>query len=241
MDQSGSKKAKPTLRKPARRTTSVKKPSARPGRATPSQTATASLLANSPAAGLGAKLLQRASQMKSVADQVMGWAGTAAEMAVGAAKPLINDPASRKAVEAAGSFLKDARETAGLSADELAQAVKLDDFKILELAESGKIALPFEVILRIASLLSRNDPLPFAMNLTRGFAPGVWAAFEQLGIGRLVVHAGREHEFINIYRSRDAVRNLTDGEFAQLLSFVSSAVDTTVGLIDEIRGSGEEE
>ena len=78
MDQSGSKKAKPTLRKPARRTTSVKKPSARPGRATPSQTATASLLANSPAAGLGAKLLQRASQMKSVADQVMGWAGTAA-------------------------------------------------------------------------------------------------------------------------------------------------------------------
>lgn len=190
-------------------------------------------------AGLGAKLLKRASQMKTVADQVMGWAGTAAEMAVGVAKPLINDPASRKAIEAAGSFLKDARETAGLSADELASAVKLDDLNVLTLAESGKIALPFEVILRIASLLSRNDPLPFAMNLTRGFAPGVWAAFEQLGIGRLVVHAGREHEFINIYRSRDAVRNLSDGEFAQLIRFVSSAVDVTVDLVHDIRGEDE--
>jgi transcriptional regulator with XRE-family HTH domain len=240
MDQTGSKKAKPALRKPARRTSTAKKPAARPGRTATKPTIPELPLSLNPAAGLGAKLLQRASHMKSVADQVIGWAGTAAEMAVGAAKPLISDPASRKAVEAAGSFLKDARETAGLSADELAQAVKIDDFKVLELAESGKIALPFEVILRIASLLSRNDPLPFAMNLSRGFAPGVWAAFEQLGIGRLVVHAGREHEFINIYRSRDAVRNLTDGEFAQLISFVSSAVDVTVGLVEEIRGSGEE-
>ena len=238
MDGTQTTKRKPLARRPTRKTSTVKKAKSRGAEVTPTSSG-ATPAATSAAAGLGAKIMQRASQMKSVADQVMGWAGTAAEMAVGAAKPLINDPASRKAVEAAGSFLRDARETAGLSADELAKAVKLDDLNVLAMAESGKIALPFEVILRIASLLSRNDPLPFAMNLTRGFAPGVWAAFEQLGIGRLVVHAGREHEFINIYRSRDAVRNLTDGEFAQLIGFVSSAVDATVGLVDDIRGSDE--
>lgn len=234
MDETGSRKPKSAALKKmrtARKTSKTKKTSRISAQhiATPLG-ATANL-----GEGLGATIMRRASQMKSVADQVMGWAGTAAEMAVGAAKPLINDPASRKAIEAAGTFLRDARETAGLSADELAQAVKLDDLNILEMAESGKIALPFEVILRIASLLSRNDPLPFAMNLTRGFAPGVWAAFEQIGLGRLVVHAGREHEFINIYRSRDAVRELSDGEFAHLINFVSSAVDMTIGLVNEVR------
>ena len=223
MDETGSRKPKSAALKKmrtARKTSKTKKTS----RITAQHIATPLGATANLGEGLGA-----------VADQVMGWAGTAAEMAVGAAKPLINDPASRKAIEAAGTFLRDARETAGLSADELAQAVKLDDLNILEMAESGKIALPFEVILRIASLLSRNDPLPFAMNLTRGFAPGVWAAFEQIGLGRLVVHAGREHEFINIYRSRDAVRELSDGEFAHLINFVSSAVDMTIGLVNEVR------
>jgi hypothetical protein len=54
------------------------------------------------------------------------------------------------------------------------------------------------------------------------------------------VHAGREHEFINIYRSRDAVRELSDAEFAHLIKFVSSAVDMTVGLVDEISGDATE-
>ena len=236
MDETGSRKPKSFARKAVRKSSKIKKSS----RSSVKTGAVPLTPTSNLGEGLGATIMRRASQMKSVADQVMGWAGTAAEMAVGAAKPLINDPASRKAVEAAGTFLRDARETAGLSADELAQAVKLDDLNILAMAESGKIALPFEVILRIASLLSRNDPLPFAMNLTRGFAPGVCAAFEQIGLGRLVVHAGREHEFINIYRSRDAVRELTDAEFAHLINFVSSAVDMTVGLVDEIRGDDAE-
>ena len=235
MDETGSRKPKSAARKAVRKSSKIKKSS----RSSVKTSAMPMAPTSNTGEGLGATLMRRASQMKSVADQVMGWAGTAAEMAVGAAKPLINDPASRKAIEAAGTFLRDARETAGLSADELAQAVKLDDLNILAMAESGKIALPFEVILRIASLLSRNDPLPFAMNLTRGFAPGVWAAFEQIGLGRLVVHAGREHEFINIYRSRDAVRELTDAEFAHLINFVSAAVDMTVGLVDEIRGDDD--
>ena len=158
-------------------------------------------------------------------------------MAVGATKPLIKNPRSRKALEAAGRFLRDARETAGISAEELAEAVNLEGIEVLTQAESGKAALPFEAILRIASLLSRNDPIPFAMQLTRGYAPSLWLTLEQIGIGRLIVHAGREHDFINIYRSRDTVRKLTDEEFAQLLGFVSAAVDMTVGLVDELKAS----
>ena len=228
-----------TPRKPVRKPGTAKK---RTRTAAKESTPSSSAAAPPPSAAdlmFGARPKQWASQIKTVADQVLGWAGTAAEMAVGVTKPLINDPSSRKAVEAAGSFLRDARETAGFTADELAEAVKLEDINILQMAESGKIALPFEVILRIASLLSRNDPIPFAMKLTRGYAPGVWSAFEQLGIGRLVVHAGREHEFINIYRSRDSVRALSDGEFAQLIKFISTAVDTTVGLIDDLKQTDE--
>jgi transcriptional regulator with XRE-family HTH domain len=175
------------------------------------------------------------SQIRSVAGQVWDWAGIAAEIATGIAKPLVKNPASQKAVAAAGKFLRDARETAGISIDDLAQAIKLEDHTVLELAESGKVAIPFEIILRIASLLARNDPIPFVVALSRGYAPGVWKAFEQLGMGNLVMHTAREHEFINIYRSRDSLRTLSDAEFAHLLGFVGSAVDTTAGLIDGLK------
>jgi transcriptional regulator with XRE-family HTH domain len=175
------------------------------------------------------------SQIRSVAGQVWDWAGIAAEIATGIAKPLVKNPASQKTVAAAGKFLRDARETAGISIDDLAQAIKLEDHTVLELAESGKVAIPFEIILRIASLLARNDPIPFVVALSRGYAPGVWKAFEQLGMGNLVMHTAREHEFINIYRSRDSLRTLSDAEFAHLLGFVGSAVDTTAGLIDGLK------
>lgn len=174
------------------------------------------------------------SQIRSVAGQVWDWAGIAAELATSLTKPLVKSPASKKAVAAAGKFLHDARETAGLSIDELAQALKLEDHSVLELAERGKVAIPFEIILRIASLLARNDPIPFVVELSRGYAPGVWKAFEQLGMANLILHTAREHEFINIYRSRDALRTLSDAQFAHLLGFVGSAVDTTAGLIDDL-------
>ncbi len=175
------------------------------------------------------------SQIRSVAGQVWDWAGMAAELAAGMTKPLAKNPASRKAVVAAGRFLHDARETAGISIDELARAVKLDDRTVLELAESGKVAIPFEIILRIASLLARNDPIPFVLALSRGYAPGVWKAIEQLGMGNLLLNTAREHEFITIYRARDSLRILSDAEFARLTRFVESAVDTTAGLIDDLK------
>ncbi len=47
----------------------------------------------------------------------------------------------------------------------------------------------------------------------------------RIGVGKLVEHVGREREFVNIYRSSDAARSLSDEEFAQVLTFVESAFE----------------
>lgn len=163
-----------------------------------------------------------------MAEQVMDWAGTAAEMAVGATAPLVKEPKRRAALERAGLVIRDARETAGMTAQDVAAALDFSDTNLLDLAESGRIALPFEVILRLASLLARNDPIAFVMNLTRFYNPGLWKLLEQLGIGKLALNVGREREFINIFRANDSVRQLKDDEFKVVLKFTQSAFDSAV-------------
>lgn len=174
-------------------------------------------------------------RLRSMADRMMNWAGTAAEVAVGATAPLIKEPTRRSALEKAGSVLRDARETAGLTADDVAAALDFTDTNLLELAESGRIALPFEVILRLASLLSRNDPIPFVMNLTRIYNPGLWKIIEQLGIGRVALHVAREHEFINIFRSRDAARHMSDEEFKLVVNFTDAAFAMALEMAEQNR------
>ena len=49
------------------------------------------------------------------------------------------------------------------------------------------MALPFEIILRLASVLGRNDPISFVMRFTRSYNPDVWKTLESLGIGRLAL------------------------------------------------------
>jgi transcriptional regulator with XRE-family HTH domain len=169
-------------------------------------------------------------QVKNMAEKVMDWAGTAAEVAVGATAPLIKEPARRAAMEKAGAVLRDARETAGLSASDVATALNFSDSNVLDLAENGRIALSFEVILRLAALLARNDPIPFVMNLTRVYNPGLWKIIEQLGIGRLALHVGREREFINIYRSLDDARHLSDAEYKRVLAFTDAGFRMAVDL-----------
>ena len=85
------------------------------------------------------------------------------------------------------------------------------------------MALPFEIILRLASVLGRNDPVSFVMRFTRSYNPDIWKTLEKLGIGRLAVQAGREREFANLYRGSDAARTLTDEEFAEVLKFTQAA------------------
>jgi len=168
-------------------------------------------------------LVDIAQQVRSWTDSVLGVAGAAADVTLGAAKLVLPKPAQRAALARAGGMLRRLREKAGLSLDELGQAIDLKDPALLELVESGKIALPFEMILRLASVLGRHDPVSFVLRFTRSYNPDAWRTLESLGIGRLAVQAGREREFANIYRASDAARRLSDEEFGELLKFVQAA------------------
>jgi len=74
-------------------------------------------------------------------------------------------------------------------------------------------------------VLGKNDPLSFVMKLTRTQNPALWRTLEGLGVGKLVVQAGREREFANIYRADNEARRLTDAEFAEVLAFMRAAFD----------------
>lgn len=176
-----------------------------------------------------------ARQVRSWADTALGLAGSAADMSLALAKSSVG-PKRRATIEKAGALLKQMRETAGLTAQELGRAINLRDASLLEQAESGSIVLPFEIILRLAAVLGRRDPVAFVMKLTRSYNPELWKALEDLGVGRLVAHAGREREFVNIYRASDEARRLTDEQFARVLAFVAAAFELALTLIRDERG-----
>jgi transcriptional regulator with XRE-family HTH domain len=120
------------------------------------------------------------------------------------------------------------REAAGLTLEEVARALDLNDPELIANAERGIVALPFELILRLAAVVGRGDPLTSVMKLTRAYNPDLWKALENLGLGKLVVQAGRERELANVYRGNDAARRLSDDEFAAVLAFTKQAFDMAV-------------
>ena len=122
-------------------------------------------------------------------------------------------------------MLKEFREAAGLSMDEVNAGLGLRDGTVLGALESGKVAVPFELILRLAAIVGRNDPVGFVMKITRTANPGLWKNLEALGIGRLVLQSAREWEFANVLRSDDAARRLSDEDFAAVLAFVKAAFE----------------
>jgi hypothetical protein len=113
-----------------------------------------------------------ARQLRSWSDSVLGIAGAAADVSMGAAKALLVKPEQRATLAKTGQVLKGMREAAGMSLAEVGQAINLKDPTLLDLVEHGKVALPFEIILRLASVLGRNDPISFVMRFTRSARPG---------------------------------------------------------------------
>lgn len=156
---------------------------------------------------------------------------------------LILDQAQRRALsveqrawmQRAGAAIHDARLTAGLSLDGLAAALDLEDKTVLQAMEQGSATVSFELILRLTSLLARNDPIPFLISLVRGFNPRLWALLEDWGIGHLPTMVERDRKWMNIYRGNDAVRQLPEAEFNQVLAFCRSAMETALLLRTEGR------
>ncbi len=167
-------------------------------------------------------------ELRRLSGTVIGLASNATDLSLQVAGAAARGPRQKAAVKAAGERLRKAREAAGLTTRELSHAIDLSDEELLNRAETGRVALPFEVILRLAAVLGRHDPLTFALNLTRSFNPRLWQMLEDAGIGRLVVQAGRERELANIYRANDAARKLSHKEYEAVLAFVKSAFDMAV-------------
>jgi transcriptional regulator with XRE-family HTH domain len=117
------------------------------------------------------------------------------------------------------------RQAAGLTITEVGAAINLKDPSLIEAWENGRIAVPFEIVLRLAAVLGRNDPIGFVMKFTRASNPDVWRALENLGVGKLLIQSAREREFANIYRADDEARKLSDAEFAEVLTFTRAAFE----------------
>jgi transcriptional regulator with XRE-family HTH domain len=124
-----------------------------------------------------------------------------------------------------GSALRRMRKAAGLTIGEVGTAINLRDPTLIDAWEKGRIAVPFEIVLRLAAVLGRNDPVGFVMKFTRASNPDLWRSLEDLGVGKLLIQSAREREFANIYRSDDEARALTDQEFAEVLTFTRAAFE----------------
>ncbi len=169
-----------------------------------------------------------ARQVRGWADTLLNVTGSAADIGFTLAQAKVKDPKRKAAIAKAGTQLKRWRESAGMTASELSEAVGLGDAKLIEEAEGGVATLPFDVVLRLAGVLGRHDPIPVAMALTRQYNPALWKALESLGIGRLAIQGTRERELASIYRGNDAARKLDDEQFARVLHFTKQAFDMGV-------------
>lgn len=141
----------------------------------------------------------------------------------------------------AGSYLHELRELAGLTRDELADALDIEDKGVLDALEQGTAALSFELILRLSSILARHDPLPFVIRMARTYDPEVWQFLHDWGVGRIPLQYERERTFVNILRARDEARQLSDEDFASLVDMTESAFSLGLDFMLRERGLLEED
>ena len=146
---------------------------------------------------------------------------------------LASSPEQGKMIREAGSYLKDLREVAGLTMRDVSHSLKLADESLVAAVENGTATLSFELILRMAALLARHDPVPFILRCTRTYNPQVWRVLEEWGLGKLPLHLERERQFINIYRGHDKARKLSDEGFQRVLDFTRSAFEMALHFVPE--------
>lgn len=141
-------------------------------------------------------------------------------------------PKHRALLQEAGELIHDLREVAGLSKDELSEALDLSDESLLRAIEAGSASISFEIILRLSSLIARHDPIPFALQLIKAYQPELWEDLERWGIGNWPTHYERERLFLNVYRRNDNARELDDDDFKAALALTQATFNTAVEWIN---------
>jgi transcriptional regulator with XRE-family HTH domain len=156
-------------------------------------------------------------------------------------RALLLRPENPALAREAGAYLREVRELAGLTRDELSDAIDLEDHSLLTAVEEGTATLSFELILRLAAILARHDPVPFVIRFTRSYNPELWGVLESWGVGRIPLQFEREREFVNIFRRHDAARKLSDEGFHRVLEFTRSAFELSLHFIAEQERVPDEE
>ena len=141
------------------------------------------------------------------------------------------EPERLQAMADAGRFLRDARETAGMSLRELTEALGIKDDSLLRDIESGERVMPIELAFRTASLIARHDPIPFLVKFMRTYNPTLGETLEQWGVMALPLQYERERRWINLYRKHDTLRSFTDEEYDRLVEYVDSATQLVLNVM----------
>lgn len=235
-------------RSTARNSKAAAAPAVKPAASkSPSKPAPAAKPASEPAASpkpvrtlkkLQPKVVEEPSLISRLMDLPGSMAGSAinfvvkkTELPLRVGKAMLLKPDQADVLENAGKTFRELREVAGVTLEELAQEVNLKDQSLLEAVENGTATLSFELIVRLASVLARHDPVPVALNLIRCYYPDLGAMLDDWGVGRWILHFEREREFINIYRRHDAVRQLSDEGFDKVLEFTKSAFEMALHFV----------
>lgn len=143
------------------------------------------------------------------------------------------EPERLEAMAEAGHFLRDARETAGMSIKELAESLGVSDKGVLENIESGQTIMPLELMLRSASLLARHDPIPFLIKFMRTYNPALEKTLEQWGVLVLPKQYERERRFVNLYRQHDILRTFSDEEYGRFIHYMESSANLVLDVMEK--------
>jgi transcriptional regulator with XRE-family HTH domain len=162
-----------------------------------------------------------------------GTVGFATGLLLGADQIGKLSPERRAMLQETGAYLKELRELAGLTRAELAEALDLEDSGVLGAVEKGTATLSFELILRLAALLARHDPLPFIIRTSRTYNPALWQLLMDWGIGRVPLQVERERRFLNLYRRHDVARELSDEGFQRVLAVTEASLELALGYAAE--------
>ena len=141
------------------------------------------------------------------------------------------EPERLEAMADAGHFLRDARETAGMSVKDLSESLGLTDRGVLEEIESGKTIMPLELMLRSAALLARHDPIPFLIKFMRTYNPALEQALDQWGVLALPKQYERERRFVNLVRQHDKLRTLSDDEYVRFIDYMDSSCNLVLDVM----------
>lgn len=173
------------------------------------------------------------SRMRRLAEDAFRVAWKTGIVSLSKASKLVQSPENLRLLAETGESLRDMREIAGLTRNELAEALDLSDKSLIEAVEDGTATLSFELILRLAALLARHDPVPFVLKYAKAYNPEIWRMLEAWGPARVTTQYERERQFINIMRGHDAARNLSDEGFAEVLKFTRSAFEMALHFVAE--------